>query len=33
VGASELAHHRLGDNWRAEFIETVKNGGIERVLL
>lgn len=29
----ELANHLLGDNWQQTFIENVKDGGIERVLL
>ncbi len=29
----ELANHRLGDDWQRAFIERVKAGGIERVLL
>jgi Fe-S oxidoreductase len=29
----ELAKHRFGDNWSREFIEKVKAGGVERVLL
>jgi len=29
----EVANHVLGDNWQTKFIENVKNGGIERVLL
>jgi Fe-S oxidoreductase len=29
----EVANHVLGDNWQQAFIENVKDGGIERVLL
>ncbi len=29
----ELARHRLGEGWQREFVEGVKNGGIERVVL
>jgi Fe-S oxidoreductase len=29
----ELANSKLGDGWQQQFIETVKTGGIERVLL
>jgi Fe-S oxidoreductase len=29
----ELANRKLGDGWQQRFVETVKNGGIERVLL
>ena len=29
----EVANHVLGDKWQAKFIEQVKEGGIERVLL
>jgi FAD/FMN-containing dehydrogenase/Fe-S oxidoreductase len=29
----EVANHVLGDGWQGRFIENVKNGGIERVLL
>jgi FAD/FMN-containing dehydrogenase/Fe-S oxidoreductase len=29
----ELARHRFGDTWSGDFIERVKNGGVERVLL
>lgn len=29
----EVANHILGENWQPKFIEAVKNGGIERVLL
>ncbi len=29
----ELARHRLGEGWQREFVERVKNGGIERVVL
>jgi len=29
----ELANHKLGEGWQQRFIETVKDGGIERVLL
>ena len=29
----EVANHVLGENWQPKFIEAVKNGGIERVLL
>jgi Fe-S oxidoreductase len=29
----EVANHVLGDNWQTRFIEQVKSGGIERVLL
>ena len=29
----EMANTLLGDNWQTEFVETVKQGGIERVLL
>jgi Fe-S oxidoreductase len=29
----ELARHLLGEDWPALFVETVKNGGVERVLL
>jgi Fe-S oxidoreductase len=29
----EVANSILGDNWQTKFIEEVKNGGIERVLL
>jgi Fe-S oxidoreductase len=30
---TEVACHRLGEDWQARFLERVKNGGIERVLL
>jgi len=30
---TEVARHRLGEDWQARFLERVKNGGIERVLL
>ena len=29
----EVAKHLLGENWHRDYIEKVKNGGIERVLL
>ncbi len=29
----ELAKHRFGDTWSRDFIDKVKNGGVERVLL
>ncbi|HKQ30990.1 MAG TPA: DUF3400 domain-containing protein, partial [Burkholderiales bacterium] len=29
----ELAKHRFGETWSRDFIEKVKNGGVERVLL
>jgi Fe-S oxidoreductase len=29
----EVANHILGDKWQPKFIEAVKDGGIERVLL
>ena len=29
----ELAHRLLGDQWQKDFIERVKRGGVERVLL
>jgi Fe-S oxidoreductase len=29
----ELAKHILGENWQAQFVERVKNGGMEQVLL
>lgn len=29
----ELARHRLGEGWQQRFLEQVKAGGIERVLL
>jgi len=29
----ELARHRLGEGWQREFVEGVRNGGIERVVL
>jgi len=29
----ELARHLLGDGWQQRFIERVKNGGVEKVLL
>jgi FAD/FMN-containing dehydrogenase/Fe-S oxidoreductase len=29
----ELAKHRFGDTWSGDFIDKVKNGGVERVLL
>ncbi len=29
----ELARHRLGENWMAEYVARVNHGGIERVLL
>jgi len=29
----EVANHVLGDGWQGKFIEKVKDGGIERVLL
>lgn len=29
----ELANRLLGDRWQKDFIERVKNGGVERVLL
>ncbi|MBE9532839.1 MAG: DUF3400 domain-containing protein, partial [Proteobacteria bacterium] len=29
----EVANNILGDNWQPKFIESVKEGGIERVLL
>jgi hypothetical protein len=29
----ELAKHRLGEGWQQRFLELVKAGGIERVLL
>jgi Fe-S oxidoreductase len=30
---TELAQRRLGEGWQARFLERVKSGGIERVLL
>ncbi len=29
----ELAKYHLGDKWQADFLSTVKQGGIERILL
>ena len=29
----ELARHRLGEDWQTRFIDAVRDGGIERVLL
>jgi Fe-S oxidoreductase len=29
----ELANHLLGENWQQQFTDSVKQGGIERVLL
>jgi hypothetical protein len=29
----EIARHVLGENWMAEYVAKVNNGGIERVLL
>ncbi|MDH5483736.1 MAG: DUF3683 domain-containing protein [Gammaproteobacteria bacterium] len=29
----ELAKHKLGKDWQSQFVKSVKNGGIERVLL
>jgi FAD/FMN-containing dehydrogenase/Fe-S oxidoreductase len=29
----ELARHRFGETWSRDFVERVKNGGVERVLL
>jgi len=29
----ELAKHKLGEKWQQQFIQSVKNGGIEKVLL
>jgi hypothetical protein len=29
----ELARHRLGQNWMAEYVHNANHGGIERVLL
>ncbi len=30
---TELANQRLGEGWQKRFIETIRNGGVERVLL
>jgi hypothetical protein len=30
---TELARHRLGEGWQGRFLERVKRGGVERVLL
>jgi Domain of unknown function (DUF3400) len=29
----EIAKHKLGENWMAEYVAKANNGGIERVLL
>ena len=29
----EMARHLLGENWMPEFVDRVRQGGIERVLL
>jgi hypothetical protein len=29
----EMAKRILGENWLNEFVETAKNGGVEKVLL
>ena len=30
---AELAHHLLGQDWQRRFVDKVKAGGIERILL
>jgi hypothetical protein len=29
----ELAKHLMGEDWQAKFVERIKRGGIERVLM